>query len=215
MTNLVAPTHPHGWLIVKRDLYYRPDARGYTGIRDHAGRYSWEEAANHVGHGCTIVHESVAPEFRKAAHLDIVIDILLKQRTEARSERDAAQARVKELDEHNQRLGMGNAERYWEGRFRDEAGWNANRERDAGRYRWLRERSLDTIERGGVFGGRTGINGTGGMVLNQHDLDNAIDAAMMAEERAKSPPCGECHLPSDETCDICGRKWPEPIGATA
>jgi hypothetical protein len=170
------PNQPHGWLIVKRDLYYRPHSQGYTGIRDHAGRFNWEEAAEHARRGLTIVHESVAPEFRKAAYSDTVVDMLLKQRNDARAERDAAQARVAELDKHCDRLGRGGAERYWEQRYRDE-------KVDAGRYRWLRERNLDTIQRGGVFGGRTGLHGSGGMVLNLDDLDKAIDDAI-AEEQA-------------------------------
>lgn len=47
-------------------------------------------------------------------------------------------------------------------------------ERDAARYRWLRERDLETIKLGGVFAGLTPDN----MVLNGEDLDDAIDSAM-------------------------------------
>ncbi|MFU2763946.1 hypothetical protein ACM7NW_29965 [Pseudomonas aeruginosa] len=45
--------------------------------------------------------------------------------------------------------------------------------KDAARYRWLRERDLETIIQGGVFAGMTPEN----IVLNQEDLDAAIDAA--------------------------------------
>ena len=45
---------------------------------------------------------------------------------------------------------------------------------DAARYRWLRERDLETISKGGVFAGMTPRN----VVLNGKDLDAAIDAAM-------------------------------------
>lgn len=51
-----------------------------------------------------------------------------------------------------------------------------NVERDAARYRWIRARDLDTIERGGVFAGLVPDN----LVLNGEDLDEAIDAAMAA-----------------------------------
>ena len=51
--------------------------------------------------------------------------------------------------------------------------------RDAERYRWLRERDLDTIDAGGVFAGQTPQN----LVLNGEDLDRAIDAAMGAAGR--------------------------------
>lgn len=51
---------------------------------------------------------------------------------------------------------------------------NATTERDAARYRYLRERDLDTIEKGGIFAGRTPDN----VVVNGDDLDAAIDAAL-------------------------------------
>ena len=50
-------------------------------------------------------------------------------------------------------------------------------ERDAARYRYLRDRDLDTIDKGGVFAGRTPQN----VVLNGDDLDAAIDAAMAGD----------------------------------
>jgi len=46
--------------------------------------------------------------------------------------------------------------------------------RDAARYRWLRERDLDTISNGGVFAGTTPDN----VILNGVDLDIEIDKAM-------------------------------------
>lgn len=49
-------------------------------------------------------------------------------------------------------------------------------ERDAARYRWLRERDLDAIHEGGVFAGMTPKN----VVLNGVDLDAAIDRALLA-----------------------------------
>ncbi|MCH0737902.1 hypothetical protein [Pseudomonas aeruginosa] len=45
--------------------------------------------------------------------------------------------------------------------------------KDAARYRWLRERDLETISRGGVFAGMTPEN----IVLNLEELDAEIDAA--------------------------------------
>ncbi|MGF7197538.1 hypothetical protein FHW81_002663 [Pseudomonas sp. RC10-4-2] len=46
--------------------------------------------------------------------------------------------------------------------------------KDVERYRWLRERDLETISRGGVFAGMTPKN----IVLNLEDLDAEIDAAI-------------------------------------
>lgn len=51
---------------------------------------------------------------------------------------------------------------------------------EARRYRYLRERDLETINKGGVFAGLTTGLGYGGKVLNGDDLDSAIDAALLA-----------------------------------
>lgn len=50
----------------------------------------------------------------------------------------------------------------------------AELELDAARYRYLRDRDLDTINVGGVFAGRVPEN----VVVNGEDLDAAIDAAL-------------------------------------
>ncbi len=52
--------------------------------------------------------------------------------------------------------------------------------RDAARYRWLRERDLDTIDQGGVFAGKTPDN----IVISHEDLDAHVDAAIAAERRS-------------------------------
>lgn len=52
-------------------------------------------------------------------------------------------------------------------------------EKDAARYRWLRERDLETVHKGGVFAGMTPEN----YVLNGADLDAAIDAALAAQAK--------------------------------
>ncbi|HCA6585628.1 TPA: ead/Ea22-like family protein [Pseudomonas aeruginosa] len=51
--------------------------------------------------------------------------------------------------------------------------------KDAARYRWLRERDLETISRGGVFAGMTPKN----IVLNLEDLDAEIDAAIEGDKQ--------------------------------
>jgi hypothetical protein len=76
--------HTEGWLIVKRDLYFRPDCKGYTGIRDQAGRYSLDFAKGYECEGTSIIHESEAPEFREAAYSDLVIKHLIQQRDDVR-----------------------------------------------------------------------------------------------------------------------------------
>ncbi|MFG1260092.1 hypothetical protein V5F79_22450 [Xanthobacter flavus] len=76
------------WLLIKRDLYERPDRCGYTGIRDCAGRYSKEVAERHMAHHGpdSAVREEDAPEFRAAAFNDLVIAHLTKQRDTAHAE---------------------------------------------------------------------------------------------------------------------------------
>lgn len=88
------------WLIVKRDLYYMPNGMGYTGIRDHAGRYSYEEAKQHVrdsedGVPVTIIRLADAPEFSKGCWDDLARKHLQKQRDAAR---DALAQVVKLID---------------------------------------------------------------------------------------------------------------------
>lgn len=51
--------------------------------------------------------------------------------------------------------------------------------KDAERYRWLRSRDLDTIDKGGVFAGMTPRN----IVLNEEHLDTAIDAALKEQSK--------------------------------
>lgn len=46
--------------------------------------------------------------------------------------------------------------------------------KDAERYRWLRNRDLDSIVEGGIFAGKVPDN----LVINGEDLDMEIDAAM-------------------------------------
>ena len=60
------------------------------------------------------------------------------------------------------------------GHLRDLLSGYADTREDAARYRWLRERDLDTISDGGVFAGVTPDN----VVLNGDDLDQAVDAGM-------------------------------------
>ncbi len=67
--------------------------------------------------------------------------------------------------------------------------------RDAARYRWLRERDVDAIDKGGVFAGMTPQN----VVLSLEDLDAAVDAA-----RAQSAPVGEKPVAPDQACACCG-----------
>lgn len=85
------------WLVVKRDLYWRPNDCGYTGIRDHAARYTLEEAKARVGDGVsgvTMIRADLAPEFTNACFDDLARDHIIKQRDEARAEVERLRVRV-------------------------------------------------------------------------------------------------------------------------
>ncbi len=71
------------YLLVKRDLYWRPGGAGYTGIKDKAGRYSREDAQKMVGEGVTMVKLEDAPVFTNACFDDLARGHLIKQRDEA------------------------------------------------------------------------------------------------------------------------------------
>ncbi|EQB03873.1 hypothetical protein [Sphingobium sp. HDIP04] len=57
------------FLLVKRGLYYRPGNRGYTGIKDRAGRYPEGDASPEDG--ITAIHEDDAPEYSQACFADL------------------------------------------------------------------------------------------------------------------------------------------------
>lgn len=81
-----SPGSEDAWLIVKRGLYFRPDCKGYTGIKDEAGRYSYEFAKDYDRGECKIIRETDGPEFMPDAYDDLVIKHLTKQRDELRAE---------------------------------------------------------------------------------------------------------------------------------
>lgn len=92
------------FLIVKYDLYYRPKSQGYTGIKDHAGRYTLDEVAvmfpnmeSENQDGMTFIAEEDAPEFSKACFWDLKLEHVTKQR-------DSAQAEIARLTSEVERL---------------------------------------------------------------------------------------------------------------
>lgn len=77
------------FLIEKRGLYYRPEARGYTGLKREAGRYSFEDAAARVRpngpdswqDGKVMWAEADAPEFSSACAWDVKMKELAEKPT--------------------------------------------------------------------------------------------------------------------------------------
>lgn len=88
MTSRSSPGSEQSWLIVKRGLFFRPDCQGYTGIRDKAGRYSYDFAKDYDRGECSIMREADAPEFMPAAFSDLVIKHLMGQRAHWKERHD-------------------------------------------------------------------------------------------------------------------------------
>lgn len=66
------------YLIEKRGLYYRPDAKGYTGLKSEAGLYELEQVALHFPNfdspnqgGMTFVEVDDAPDYSSACPWDV------------------------------------------------------------------------------------------------------------------------------------------------
>jgi hypothetical protein len=57
------------YLLVKRGLYYRPNNKGYTGIKEYAGRY--EKSDERPESNILAIHEDDAPEFSESCWPEI------------------------------------------------------------------------------------------------------------------------------------------------
>lgn len=74
------------WVKMKRGLFYMPNDCGYTGIRDHAGRFTEAEAVAETScDGVTAMPLDEAPEFSSACFDDLARAHLLKQRDALRT----------------------------------------------------------------------------------------------------------------------------------
>ncbi len=69
-------TPENGWVLIKRGLYWRPNAQGYTGILAQAGLYSDEDSASRArpDEGVTRMPFREAAEVAKATFDDIAAD---------------------------------------------------------------------------------------------------------------------------------------------
>jgi hypothetical protein len=64
MTHHTEPAQDNRFLVMKRGLYFRPNDKGYTGLKREAGRYPASHAC--AGSGETAVHEDDATEYSPA-----------------------------------------------------------------------------------------------------------------------------------------------------
>ena len=72
-----------GYLLLKRGLYWRPDAAGYTGAKAEAGRYEWADAqarCHDDGEPVTMVAEEDAAEFSPRCPDDAKVRVLRRER---------------------------------------------------------------------------------------------------------------------------------------
>lgn len=94
------------FLIEKRGLYYKPNGRGYTGVRDRAGRYSLEQVAVEFPNrdsaqqdGITFVALEDAPEFSPACSWEFKIEHLTEQRDTLKTQGQRCRIRIGVLEE--------------------------------------------------------------------------------------------------------------------
>lgn len=94
---------PDEWLLIKRDLYWRPNSCGYTGLRDEAGRYTHAEASRKCNEGVSMVHISEAPEWRASIWDEVLVEHLIKLRAEQADTITTLRAEVEEWKDNWQR----------------------------------------------------------------------------------------------------------------
>lgn len=89
------------YLLIKRGLYYGPDNRGYTGIKEKAGRYTQAEGEALLDCDVTYMHENDAPMFSQACWDDVKVNYLLGQiadlQTKATTAREQALREAEKL----------------------------------------------------------------------------------------------------------------------
>ena len=80
------------WVKMKRGLFYMPNDCGYTGIRDHAGRYTQAEALAETScEGVTAMPLADAPEFSPACFDDVARAHLKRQLERVRKQYERSQ----------------------------------------------------------------------------------------------------------------------------
>lgn len=96
---MVEPLNTKAWVLMKRGLYWRENAQGYTGLRRDAGRYSDDEVAGYADHGDGTAKMlwKDAPEIAPSCYDDIALAYY-------RDRAESAESRVQSLEAENERL---------------------------------------------------------------------------------------------------------------
>lgn len=71
LRNLAEAATPLDHLLITRGLYWRPDKKGYTGLKCEAGRYPKGEAAKYRSDDVNEVYEDKAPDYAPNCAADI------------------------------------------------------------------------------------------------------------------------------------------------
>lgn len=82
------------YLLQKRGLYYRPDRCGYTGIKDHAGRYFESDA---TPPDVVAIHEDEAAEFSPSCYDDLARQHLQEQVASLRKQLEDAREALRQI----------------------------------------------------------------------------------------------------------------------
>ena len=82
------------YLLQKRGLYYRPDRCGYTGIKEHAGRYFEHEASLP---DVVAIHEDEAAEFSPSCYDDLARQHLQEQNASLRKQLEDAREALRHI----------------------------------------------------------------------------------------------------------------------
>jgi hypothetical protein len=95
------------YVLMKRGLYWRPDAQGYTGVLAEAGRYSEAKARAYIDDprlGVVAMLASEAGEFSPACWEETKLRVMRDRLTAAESARDEARADQKAAEDQNDAL---------------------------------------------------------------------------------------------------------------
>ncbi len=127
-----------GYVLIKRGLYWRPNAQGYTGILSEAGIYSDEDSAAYLDEGVTRQLASAAMEVAAATYSDWACDYWREKAS--RFDPNTIRSILTELTTLRSQLSGITDETSspvaWRWRFKDDENWRVQTIEPA----WLRDR---------------------------------------------------------------------------
>lgn len=82
------------YLLMKKGLYYRPYRLGYTGVKEHAGRYYVDDSV--VGDGVVAIHEDEAEDYSPSCWIDVKCNHLLERIDRLNQEVETLKSKLRE-----------------------------------------------------------------------------------------------------------------------